>query len=352
MDMSLFDLGAWRDCVRQAMGRRDFEDMAGDVAAADDPVLINHICARTLPRRGITAEPDQVLATLGTQNALWLAIQLMVRSGFHAVVENPGHPDISSALRWLGARVTAVDVDGDGLPPNALPDDTDAVFVTPSHHAPTAVTMPIHRRQQLLGAAEERDFVIVEDDYDFETSFLAAPSPSLKSLDRSDRVIYVGSFSKALFPGLRLGYMVAAAPFIREARWLRALMLRHPPGHLQRTTGYFLALGHYDQLIRTQRLAFAARREIATLALQREGLELRGAAAFGGTNLWVSGPDGLDSTALAEALRQDGVLIEPGASFYENPGPVRFFRLGYSAIAAGRIDEGIRRISRRLRELT
>lgn len=193
-------------------------------------------------------------------------------------------------------------------------------------------------------------FLIVEDDYDFETSFLSAPMPALKSLDRSDRVIYVGSFSKALFPGLRLGYMVAAAPFIREARWLRALMLRHPPGYLQRTTGYFLALGYYDQLIRNQRLAFAERREIATKALQREGLELRGAPVFGGTNLWVGGPDGLDSTAFADALRQDGVLIEPGASFYENlAGPVRFFRLGYTSIAADRIDEGIRRIGQRMR---
>lgn len=154
----VFDLGAWRDCARQAMGRRDFEDMAGDVAAADDPMLVDYICARTLPRRGITAKSDQVLVTLGAQNALWLAIQLLVRDGFHAVVENPGHPDITSALRWLGARITAIDVDGEGLPTESLPDELDAVFVTPSHHAPTAVTMPMHRRQLLLSAAADRGF--------------------------------------------------------------------------------------------------------------------------------------------------------------------------------------------------
>ena len=118
----------------------------------------------------------------------------------------------------------------------------------------------------------ERNFVIVEDDYEFEMSFLKPPSPSLKSLDRDDRVIYVGSFSKALFPGLRLGYLVGPEAFIREARNLRSLMLRHPPGHQQRTVAYFLALGHYDSLIRDLRMAFAERRKIMTSALEGEGL--------------------------------------------------------------------------------
>ena len=90
------------------------------------------------------------------------------------------------------------------------------------------------------------DALIIEDDYDFEMSYLAPPAPALKSLDASGRVIYIGSFSKSLFPGLRIGYMVGPAPFIARARALRAIMLRHPPSHLQRITAYFLALGHYD----------------------------------------------------------------------------------------------------------
>lgn len=350
MDQSLFDHSAWRKCARQALGRHDFNEVAGDMAAADDPMLVNYICARSLPRRGIRAEADEVLVTLGAQNALWLTIQLLMREGFHAACENPGYPDIPNALRWSGARVAAVDVDREGLPPDALPLDTDAVFVTPSHHSPTAVTMPMERRQRLLDAAQERDFIIVEDDYDFEMSFLSAPSPALKSLDRSGRVVYVGSFSKALFPGLRLGYLVAPAPFIREARWLRSLLLRHPPGHLQRTTAYFLALGYYDQLIRRLRTTFAERREVAVRAIEREGLELRGAATFGGTNLWLGGREDADSVRLAEALQEDGVLIEPGAPFFGSPAaPIRFFRLGYSSIPADRIDEGIRRIADHLR---
>ncbi len=352
MDMSLFHHNAWRDCARRALGRRDFEDMASDVAVADDPMLVNYICSSTLPRRGIAARPSEVLVTVGAQNALWLVVQLMARDGLHAVCENPGYPDLVSALRWSGTRVSTVDVDEHGLPTDRLPPGADVVFVTPSHHAPTAVTMPMSRRSRLLEAADQQDFVVVEDDYEFEMSFLAPPSPALKSLDRTGRVIYIGSFSKALFPGLRLGYLVGPEPFIREARHLRSLMLRHPPGHQQRTAAYFLAFGHYNSLIRDMRKAFAERREITTRALEREGLEISGAASFGGTNFWVKGPEGLDSLRLADELRQDGVLIEAGAPFFDNcREPIPFFRIAYSSISTGRIEEGVRRIARRLRAI-
>lgn len=351
MDMSLFHHNAWRDCSRRALGRRDFEDMARDAAAADDPMLVNYICSRTLPRRGIAADPGQILVTVGAQNALWLTIQLLAKGKFHAAYENPGYPDIANALRWNGAKVTAIDVDQDGLPVAYLPTDLDAVFVTPSHHAPTAVTMPENRRAELLRAAEDGDFLVVEDDYDFEMSFLKPPSPALKSLDQAGRVIYIGSFSKALFPGLRLGYLVGPEPFIHEARQLRSLMLRHPPGHLQRTVAYFLALGYYDSLIRDLRKAFAERRQVTTRALNREGLEIAGAASFGGSNLWIKGPEGLDSLGFARELRDDGVLIEPGAPFFEtSDAPIAFFRMAYSSIAADKIDEGVRRIARKLAE--
>lgn len=353
MDETLFDHGAWRECTRQAMGLRDFADMADDVASADDPVLVDYIRTHALPRRGVAASTDEILVTLGAQNALWLIVTLMAHERFHVACENPGYPEMFNALSWIGTRVSAIDVDAEGLPPEGLPDDLDLAFVTTSHQVPTAVTMPMERREKLLQLADARDFVIIEDDYDFEMSFLAKPSPALKSLDRSGRVIYVSSFSKALFPGLRLGYLVAPAPFIEEARKLRALMLRHPPGHLQRITGYFLALGHYDRLIRRMRDAFAERHRVCVEALQREDIEISGAATFGGANFWVRGPDGLDTTELATTVRNDGVLIEPGAPFYfDDRAPVNSFRIAYSSIHASRIDKGIELIGRRLRMLS
>nr|WP_282183477.1 PLP-dependent aminotransferase family protein [Ochrobactrum sp. CM-21-5] len=351
MDQSLFDLAGWRDCSRRALAREDFILMAGDFAAADDVELINYIRSRTLPSRGIRAEPDEILVTVGAQNALWIVSHLLLSQGSHVVCENPGHPDISATLHLTGARVTAIDVDAEGLPPEELPLGIDAVFATPSHQSPTAATMPRSRRLALLEAAAERDFVIVEDDYEFEMSFLQPPTPALKSLDRFGRVLYVGSFSKSLFPGLRLGYLVAPAPVIREARALRALMLRHPPGHLQRTAAYFLALGHYDAVIHRMRIEYHKRHIAMIDALNAEGLEIAGKSAFGGTAFWIRGPEGLDADRLTRDLREDGVLIESGSPFFwGDDRPCRYFRMAYSSIPINRIAEGITLVARRLRE--
>lgn len=349
MDPTLFDLNAWRDCARRALAREDFILMASDFAAADDVQLVNYICTRTLPRRGILANPDEILVTVGAQNALWIVTRLILQKGSSAICENPCHPDISASLLLSGAEVTAIDVDDEGLPPEALPARLDAVVVTPSHHSPTGATMPIERRAKLLRAAAEKDFVIVEDDYEFEISFLAPPSPALKAFDKTGRVLYIGSFSKSLFPGLRLGYLVAPAPFIREARALRSLMLRHPPGHLQRTAAYFLALGHYDAVLHRMRTEYHKRHVAMAEALQREGLKVAGSSAFGGTSFWIEGPEGLDAEMLVSALRQDGVLVESGTPFFPKTDfPCRYFRMGYSSIARTSISEGVARVRARI----
>lgn len=352
MDPALFDLNGWRDCARRSLGREDFELMAGDFAAADDVQLVNYICSRTLPSRGIQASADEILVTVGAQNALWIATQLLLRPGKQAVCENPCHPDMVAALKLSGATVTAIDVDQGGFRPDALAGSVDAVFVTPSHHCPTGATMPLERRAALLDAAARKDFVIIEDDYDFEMSFLAPPSPALKAFDRTGRVLYVGSFSKSLFPGLRLGYLVAPPQVIREARALRALMLRHPAGHLQRTVSYFLGLGHYDALIHRMRTEYQGRHKVMAQALEVHELTVAGSAAFGGSSFWIKGPAGLDADALMLNLRQNGVLIESGSPFFPTSGePCRYFRMGYSSIPSERIPEGIARVRSQIDQL-
>ena len=216
------------------------------------------------------------------------------------------------------------------------------IFTTPSHQAPTNATMPLARRHALLERAAAMDALIVEDDYEFEMAFLRPPLPALKSLDTEGRVIHVGSFSKSIFPGLRLGYLVGAAPFIREARALRASVLRHPPGLMQRTAAYFLGLGHHDSLIRRMGRVYAERRAVMETALADHGLEVAGRGAFGGSSIWMRAPDGVDTARLDARLRARGVLIEPGAPFFHGPDrPREFYRLAYSSISAERIPDGI-----------
>jgi len=353
VDDELFSHTAWRDCARQALGMRNFGRMVGDFGLSDDPMLVNYICSRSLPRRGITARPEQILVTLGAQNALYLVAQLLVSPERRVVIEDPVYPDLRDILQQRTSHITGLPVDSGGLVlDEAVLARTDAVFITPSHQCPTTHTMPAERRRELLELAGKHDFLVVEDDYEFEMNFLESATPALKSQDREGRVIYVGSLSKSVFPGLRLGYLVAPEPLIAEARALRHLILRHPPGHAQRTLAYFMALGHYDAQIRRLRRHLAGRRRALQTALDRHQLFTQTASHFGGTSFWVQGPEWLDARRLAERAAEAGVLIEPGDAFFKQDDPrLNYFRLAYSSIPEARIDEGIARLAASVEEL-
>ncbi len=346
-DPALFDHANWRLCALRALGQKDFVSLTTDYYDRDDPLLVEFIARNTLPRRGITARPEEILITLGAQNALWLTAQLLLSPQRKAAIEDPCYYALRDILTQARCRLSPIRVDGDGLPPAAIPGGTDVIYVTPSHQSPTTATMPGRRREALLKRARDLDALIVEDDYEFEMSFLAAPSPALKSLDREGRVIYVGSFSKSLFPGLRLGYLVGSEPFIREARALRASVLRHPPGHIQRTAAYFLSLGHYDAQIRRMGRVLHERRKAMEAAVAEHRLSIAGRGVYGGSSLWMRAPDGIDAESLARDLQRQSVLIEHGAPFFAGPErPRNYYRLGYSSIPAARIGPGIAHIAR------
>ena len=353
VDDELFPMSEWRDCARQALGMRNFGTMVGDFGLNDDPMLVNYICSRSLPRRGIKARPEQILVTLGAQNALYLVAQLIVDSSKRVVIENPAYPDLRDILYQRTRNITELPVDSGGLVlDEAVLARADSVFITPSHQCPTTCTMPAARRRDLLALASQHDLLIVEDDYEFEMNFIEAATPALKSQDSEGRVIYVGSLSKSVFPGLRLGYLVAPEGLIAEARALRHLILRHPPGHAQRTLAYFMALGHYDAQIRRLRRHLAGRRTALQEAMDQHGFFSQTASHFGGTSFWVNGPDWLDSRKLATLARDKGVLIEPGDVFFQpqNP-PLNFFRMSYSAISTEKIGEGVARLAAVIKDM-
>ncbi|MFZ1727969.1 MAG: PLP-dependent aminotransferase family protein [Albidovulum sp.] len=350
-DATLFDHQNWRLCALRALGKRDFEALTVDYYERDDPMLIEYIVRNILPRRGISARPEQVLLTLGAQNALWIAAHVLLAYGRTAVIENPCYPGLRAILNQMDCSVMASDTDKEGLRPAELPQSPDVVFTTASHHCPTNATLPIERRKTLLDKAAKENFIIVEDDYEFEMSFIKAAAPALKSLDHEGRVVYAGSFSKSLFPGLRLGYLVASEAFIREARALRATVLRHPPGHIQRTVAYFLSLGHYDTLINRLNQAYKRRRTTMDDAIRAHGLVIAGQGSFGGSSFWMRAPEGVDTDILARSLRARGVLIEPGRIFFTpRTAPKNYYRLAYSSIAQSRIPDGIAQIAEAIRE--
>jgi GntR family transcriptional regulator/MocR family aminotransferase len=261
-------------------------------------------------------------------------------------MENPGYPDARNIFELKSPQMVPLAVDDQGVVVDDAMDSCEFVYTTPSHQSPTTVTMPLARREQLLQRAEQQDFLVIEDDYESEINFVGKPTPALKSLDASERVIYVGSLSKTLAPGLRLGYMVAPRPLIAEARALRRLMVRHPPANNQRIVALFLSMGHHDSLIRRLSETYKNRWQVMGAALNRYLPESTRIPSFGGTSYWVEGPAGLDTRELKERARAAGILIESGdICFQQDDPPQNFFRLGYSSIGAKQIDPGVRKLA-------
>lgn len=346
VDHTLFPLSEWRECAMQSLGRRWLANWTNDNREVDDPLLVEQIRRRILPRRGIMAKDDEILVTLGAQNALYLLSALLINPEKRVAMEDPGYSDIRNIFKLKTPHVDLVELDGQGIAPNAQVAGSDVVFVTPSHQFPTTITMSLNRRLELLNMAGRHDFLVIEDDYEFETNYVNEPCPALKSLDDSGRVIYVGSFSKTLFPGLRLGFMVGPKKLIDEARALRRLMVRHAPNNNQRTAALFLSLGHHDTLIRRLQRAYRGRWELMSSALEKHLPGCSEAPGFGGTSFWVKGPDGLDADKLAMKALERGVVIEPGRIYFGGPGrPKNYFRLGFSSIGKDAIEPGIERLA-------
>ena len=343
VDQDLFPIAEWRECSRQALTKKGMDAWTSDTHGSDDAMLVEQIRTRLLSRRGIQATNDEVLVTLGAQNALYLLASLLITDNTVVGMEDPGYPDVRNTFLLKTNRVQPIPVDDHGIVVNHRLDQCGYVYVTPSHQFPTTATMPLERRSSLLERSTAGDFLIIEDDYEFETNYVSEPTPALKTLDTANRVIYVGSLSKTLFPGLRLGYMVGPSELIEEARALRRLMLRHPPNNNQRTVALFLALGHHETMVHRLHRTYRERWQALGEALNKYLPDSSRAPTFGGTSFWVRGPEGLDAAELATQAMQKGVLIEPGRiNFMAPDAPNNYFRLGFSSITTEKIEPGIR----------
>ena len=351
-DPSLFPISDWRDCAYKVVGKKWVDAWSADTPDNDDDMLVDQIRSRILPRRGILVDEDQILVTMGAQMALYLLASLLVNDSTRLVIEDPGYSDVRNIFRLRTENIFPFPVDDKGLPVDERLDTADIIYTTPSHQFPTTVTMPLQRRRDLLASASKNDALIIEDDYELETNYQGKHIPALKSLDKDGRVIYVGSFSKTLFPGLRLGFMVASKELIQEARALRRLMLRHPPANNQRITAFFLSLGYYDVHLRRLHRVYRQRWEAMNEAFQKETEMLINVPGFGGTAFWIRGPENLDADMLAEKAREEGIVIEPGSVYFaQNPQPKNYFRLGFSSIPTERIGPGIEKLCGLIRDL-
>lgn len=337
-----FPARAWTRATSDALYGEHLAYSIRDSSDRDDPLLVEMIRQEILVPRGVAAEPESILVTQGAQEALSLIADVAFHPHTTVALEDPGYRDAAHIVSEAGARILPIPVDREGA---RVPGDArfDYLLLTPSHHHPTSVTLSYPRRLDLLQRARAEDFVIIEDDYDSEVRYRGRPTPSLKSLDTDGRVVYIGTFSKFLAPGIRLGFVVAAPELISLLRRRRRYSNRHPSGHGQRALGLFIQRGDYHRALRRHRTQLRGKWEVLCEALDAELPWPLNTPAAGGMSVWVTGDEDFDGSVTAVAAARRGVLIDPGAAFHLSADPPRnSIRIGFNAIPAEAIRPGIR----------
>ena len=341
-DPSLFPIASWRECVRDSVNVVEVRNWATDYSDIDDPMLVEQLIQRVLAKRGIVAHPDEVLVTVGGQQALYLAIKLLLSPGETLGVEDPGYPDVINMARIEGIEVLRLPVDREGLVLSGETSRCKCLFVTPSHQFPTTVTMPLERKLELLALTRSNGQFVIEDDYEADVSFNKTPPRALKSLDGWGNVVYVGGLSKSLLPGLRIGYLVADRELVRQARALRHYILRHPPVNNQRSVALFLQRGYFDRFVAKLTSIYKQRCDVMHDSLE---LHFPGASVkpeYGGAIIWLRLPEGADAGILRALVEPESVFFETGGfTFSDERNHRNHIRLGYSVIEKSRIPEGV-----------
>ena len=307
IDTDLFPLAEWRECTRLALNAQNINGWASDYLYDDAEEFTTQIRTRMLPRRGVAAKEGEVLLTLGAQQALYLVASLFGRRWTQDRRRGSGLSGCAQRLFAVLRRGAAGSrFDDDGMAVDDRLRGCDAVYLTPNRQFPTTVTMSLERRQALLEMAERHNMLIVEDDYESEVDYRDQPVGSIHSIDGTGRVIYLGSLSKSLAPGLRLGYMAAQESLIREARALRGLMIRHPPLVLQHIAALFIRFGHQDALLSRLHREYAKRWTGANDSLKRHFGDFHIRGTKGGTSFMLTGPADLDARPSIQSRPRTG----------------------------------------------
>ena len=304
--------------------------------------------------RGLAATAEHVLITRGSQMALDLIARVLAGRGETVAVESWGYRPAWTAFRLAGANLVPLPVDGAGVDVSVLRalaarEKVRAVYVTPHHQYPTTVTLAAGRRLELLELARERRIAVIEDDYDNEFHFEGRPVLPLASADPAGVVVYVGTLSKILAPGLRIGYVVAPPPMIARLAELRAFVDRQGDQAVECAVAELLEDGEVQRHARRARRLYAARRDALVEALRdRLGGVLSFDVPAGGMALWARGAPDLDIDAWSQRAREHGVAFAPGRRFAFDDRPRPCTRLAFAALDETEIREAVSRMHRSL----
>jgi GntR family transcriptional regulator/MocR family aminotransferase len=346
-DATLFPYDSWRRLlarqIRASRLRSDYGDPRGHAGLRE--AIARHVGVN----RGVTAGADDVVVTNGAQQAFDLIARVLIQQGSKVAIENPGYPPVRMLFESMDARVVPIPVDASGLDVAALPNDVRLVYVTPSHQFPMGMPMSHARRAALLAWAEQRNAVIIEDDYDSEFRFGGRPLDTLHSTDPHGRVIYVGSFSKSLLPSLRLGFLIAPpslrAP-LRAASQVAGWFVQAPA---QAALAAFIDNGLLARHVRKMRRIYAERHDQILHTLETDFADwLRPIQAVTGIHIAATlrSRNRSQERELAACAAANDLSFDRLSNYWfagrTQPGIV----LGYGGIATSKIEEGLRRLRR------
>ncbi len=347
--LDAFPFDEWRRLAARR-SRRPPRDLTAYGEPAGYRPLRNAIAAYMSATRAARCTPEQVLIVEGSQQALDLAARVLLDPGDAVWFEEPGYWGARRAFHASEARLVPVPVDGSGLNVEAGIARCRAArlaYVTPSHQYPLGTTMSLERRLALLSWARRTDAWIFEDDYDSEYRYTGPPITALQGLDDEGRVIYVGTFSKVLFPALRLGYMIIPDDMVDAFVTARALVGQHSPSLAQATLTDFIEEGHFARHIQRMRRLYAERQEIlrtTVAAVLGSALEV----PVSDTGMHVIGwlPSGVGDRALSQRAAAEGIHAAPLSAFYLETCPRGGLLLGYAGYTPREITDGVRRLAR------
>jgi GntR family transcriptional regulator/MocR family aminotransferase len=332
----------WREPRELVMGYSDPNGL---------PALRQTIAEHLRASRGVLCDAEQIFIVNGAQQAFDLIGRVLLNRGDPVWFENPGTIGARNSLIACGATMVPVPVDAEGLSVEAglkLAPDFRLAFVTPSHQHPTGVEMSLSRRAALLKAANERDAWIVEDDYDGEFRYDGRPLPTLKSADGADRVIYVGTFSKSMFPSLRLGFYLAPKPLVPVFQRISGAFLQGVPASIQAVLAAFMQEGHFATHLRRMRDIYrerhAAFHDAASGRLDGLLETTQSAAGFHVVGRFVDPHQ--DEEAVQTAAADAGLLVSPIGRFCIEPVAEKGLVLGVSAIDPRAIRKGVEALAR------
>jgi GntR family transcriptional regulator/MocR family aminotransferase len=294
--------------------------------------------------RGVRCDASQILITSGSQQALHISAKALLDPGDQLLMEEPGYPGARLAFASAGVQVTPIAVDGDGIISRKMSVQRHsgrAAYVTPSHQYPLGMTMSAARRMSLLKWAMDSGSWIIEDDYDSEYRFGGRPIASLQGLDRDSRVIYIGTFSKVLFPALRLGYMVVPKDLVTIFAAERDALDIFAPTLYQAVMTDFIQEGHFTSHIRRMRMLYMERRKTLFNAIRAHMghiVEVLGDDA--GMHLVALLPPEVDDIVVSKRAAQAGISAMPLSSCYMKPPSRGGLILGYASVSTRQIHEG------------